>query len=126
MYVVAFVCLVACGCRAYPRGGQAPDAEGSQSFPLKLWMAANLARPMKEQDLAALNRSLSLVAANAPAELAGWAAVAERGARAAAEGDVERVRQCCSDCHETYRKDYRERLRSRPFPLNDTPERTAP
>lgn len=123
MQVLAFVCVLACGCRVSPRGEQSPDADNTGSFPLKQWMAANLARPMKAQDLDVLNRSLALVAGNAPSELAGWAAIAERGARAAAEGDVERVRQCCSDCHETYRKDYRERFRSRPFPLHD---RSAP
>ena len=127
MHLLALVCaVVACGCRAYPRGGQTPDADSAGSFPLKVWMAANLARPMKTQDVEALNGALSLVASNAPSELPGWAAIADRGARAAAAGDVERVRQCCSDCHDTYRKDYRERFRSRPFPLHATRDRSTP
>jgi hypothetical protein len=83
--------------------------------PMKDWMVASLARPVKQQDFAALERALHTTAGYAPSEFPEWGAIAERGARAAAAHDIEAVRESCTACHNEYRADYREQMRSRPL-----------
>ena len=131
MRLAAVVCFAACSCtravaEGEPPGPTAVEAAGvspttsSESAPLKQWMAANLARTVKTQDFEALARALSVLAESAPPELAGWGAIADRGAQAARDRDIDWVRQSCADCHQTYRREYRERFQTRPFPLHAT------
>ena len=132
--LAAIVCFAACGCsHAVDDGRSAVEAVEAApgasrpgtpaSGPLKVWMAANLARAAKTQDFEALAQALPVLAASAPPELPGWAAIAARGAEAAAARDIERVRQSCGDCHDSYRAQYRDRFRSRSFPLPDLQKR---
>jgi hypothetical protein len=133
MRLAVAVCFAACSCTRAVAEGEPPaptavEAVGvpptmstsSESAPLKQWMAANLARTVKTQDFEALARALSVLAESAPPELAGWGAIADRGAQAARDRDIDRVRQSCGDCHQTYRREYRERFQTRPFPLHAT------
>jgi hypothetical protein len=113
MRLAALVCVAACGC-AQTVDAPPPPSE-PESAPLKVWMTANLSRAVKTEDFEALGRALSALAQGGPPEFAGWAGIAERGAQAAAERDIERVRASCAECHKAYRADYRERFRARPF-----------
>jgi hypothetical protein len=132
--LAAVVCFAACGCSRPVDDGGRPAVEafdavasaqrpGPASGPLKVWMAANLSRAVKTQDFEALAQALPVLAASAPPELEGWAAIAARGAEAAAARDIERVRQSCGDCHDSYRAAYRARFRARPFPLPEMQQR---
>ena len=134
--LTAIVCFAACGCSRPVDDGRlalaavetveaAPSAPRSDSTsgPLKVWMAANLARAVKTQDFEALAQALPVLADSAPPELAGWAAIATRGAEAAVARDIEAVRQSCGDCHDGYRAEYRARFRARPFPLPEMQQR---
>ena len=136
MRAFAVACALVAGCRDLSSVHEAPEAvvgtttsdshaRASVPFPLKAWMAANLARPMKAEDLRALAQALAVVAANAPPELPPWAPAAERGVAAALSGDIRGVRQSCNECHESCRARYRDDLRSRPFPQTDPIERSA-
>jgi len=118
MRLAALVCVAACSC-AQPVDAPPPAAAETESAPLKVWMTANLARPVKTQEFEALGRAFAALAEGGPPELAGWAGIAARGVQAAAERDIERVRRSCADCHQTYRAEYRERFRTRPFPSHD-------
>ena len=115
MRLAAVVCFAACGCAQSVDAPVTPPSD-PKSAPLKVWMTANLARTVKTEDFEALARALATLAEGGPPELAGWAGVAERGARAAAAGDIERVRASCADCHASFRTEYRERFRARAFP----------
>jgi hypothetical protein len=107
---------------AAPAESPAPAAEETPAAPaqkaptpMKDWMTSSLARPVKQQDFAALERALHTTADYAPSEFADWRDIAERGARAAAARDIEAVRESCKTCHNEYRLDYREQMRSRPL-----------
>jgi hypothetical protein len=121
MMRVAMLALVAAGCSEAPArvGVEANRAPAVEVAPLKLWMTANLSRAMKAQELPTLGRGLAIVAANVPPDFGTWAAIAERGVRAAAAGDVEEVRRSCTDCHDRYRASYRERHRARAYPFEE-------
>lgn len=97
-----------------PASSPAPaPAADTGDYPLKQWMSANLARPVKTEDFAALEHSLATAAGFAPPEFPGWRAIAEGGARAARARDIAVVRASCTDCHNEYRHEYRETMRTR-------------
>jgi hypothetical protein len=99
-----------------PATPTAPPAPVAEVYPLKEWMSANLARPVKSAEFEALEEALKQAASFAPPEFETWRSIASAGARAAHARDIEGVRQSCSDCHAQYRANYRDTMRSRPLP----------
>ena len=65
-----------------------------------------------EHDYERLEASFNELAAHAPASFERWEGLAKSGAQAAARRDEVLVRQSCQDCHDSYRADFRRRLRS--------------
>lgn len=101
-----------------PAAAEPTDApvKAEPVYPLKQWMQANMGRAIKVEDFEALERGLTMVAGWAPTEFPDWHAIAERGARAAAAHDIDGVRRACGDCHNEYRTEYREQMRTRSLP----------
>jgi hypothetical protein len=91
---------------------QAGSAPGAQRFPLKEWMVANLNRPLRTDDFDALARSLATAASYAPHQFADWSRIAQQGAKAAAAHDMVGVRASCSECHDRYRTEYKNTMRT--------------
>jgi len=88
------------------------SAATAQTFPLKDWMTANLNRPLRTEDFAALNRSLTSAASYAPQQFPEWSRIARQGAEAAAAHDMAGVRSSCTECHDKYRAEYKNTMRS--------------
>jgi hypothetical protein len=83
--------------------------------PLKSWMTANMARPIKTGSFDELARALALVAKIDAPGLTDWAPIARRGRQAAFARDIDAVRASCADCHDRYRDAYRRTMRDRPL-----------
>ncbi|MCS6799606.1 MAG: hypothetical protein NZ898_13995 [Myxococcota bacterium] len=84
-------------------------------------MDENVRPAAEDGDLARLNTLLRQIAQFAPEPSwnegdDGWAAIANRGAEAAAKGDLRGARASCKSCHQRWRKLYREQHRRRPVP----------
>jgi len=100
---------------AQQAAGNVPAATETASYPLKDWMVANLNRPLRTEDFAALGKSLTLAADFAPPQFPEWQRFARQGSEAAAAHDIERVRASCTDCHNKYRTEYRNKMRTQPL-----------
>lgn len=101
---------------ATPSPAPPSDEHPDENYPLQEWMSANLARPVKAQDFPALERALGSLASIGPDQFPDWKRFAKAGAIAAAAKDIDRVRASCTDCHQTYRAEYRAQMRTRPLP----------
>jgi hypothetical protein len=91
----------------------APCGAGGQvECPTQRWMKSTLQAYLRTHDYKRLEVSFNDLAAHAPRSFDRWETLAKSGARAAANHDEALVRQTCQDCHDTYRADFRRRLRS--------------
>jgi hypothetical protein len=109
-----------------PDGGSGSDGDppvsacgkpGQVPCPLQAWMRRRVAGPLASADWAELAKGLEESAGFAPdPSWTAWATYATTGAKAAREGEITAVRKTCKQCHDAYRKEYRQRYRSRPLP----------
>ena len=90
--------------------------------PLQGWMENHLQSAVDESDLASVEKGLTQLARLAPDHSwdtgnTGWSTLAKTGAAAAANGDMNAVKQTCKTCHKTWRSKYKQSaFRSRPIP----------
>ena len=84
--------------------------------PLRTWMRNEIAPAMDSEDLAALEQHLEKLAEMAPPNYSRWAPLARRGAKAAAAGDLQGVKDTCTSCHSAFRRSYRREHRARKIP----------
>lgn len=86
--------------------------------PLHDWMEKELQEPMDAGDLKKVAASLEKVGAYAPDPKwnegdTGWSKLAKEGAAAAKAGDAKATGATCKSCHKTWRKEYKEKHRSK-------------
>jgi hypothetical protein len=91
-------------------------AKGQTPCPLQALMDARLSPDLKARRIDDVAKGLKLVADLEPAGYTRWREIANAGALAAQQGDLEGARKSCGKCHDLYRKKYRSELRNRPLP----------
>jgi hypothetical protein len=84
-------------------------------------MEHHLQDALDAEDLARLAQGLTRAATFVPdpawnAGDQGWAAIAQTGAAAAKQNDLDAARQSCKSCHKTWRAKYKATFRTRPIP----------
>jgi len=99
---------------------QAEDDEACKGgkCPLHDWMEKELQEPMDAGDLKKVAASLEKVGSYAPDPKwnegdNGWSKLAKEGAAAAKAGDAKAVGATCKSCHKAWRKEYKEKHRSK-------------
>lgn len=104
-------------------GARAEDAKcgekGQPSCPLQGWMEKNVDAPMSAKDLAKVAAALEKVATMSPDPkwnegANSWSKIAKDGAAAAKAGDAAAAGASCKSCHKAWRKEYKEKHRTRP------------
>jgi hypothetical protein len=88
---------------------------GQPLCPTQAWMKATLQASLLAGDLQRVARYLETVADRAPDGYDDWAAIALRGADAAAAGRIEDVKASCKACHDLHRRRFREQHRGVPI-----------
>ncbi len=83
------------------------------SCPLQAWMRGNAAPAMAAGDAARLERMFTRLSGLGPPELGRWSELAQRGAEAARQNDLDGCRAACMSCHEAYGSRYRATDRAR-------------
>lgn len=88
--------------------------------PLHDWMDKELQTPMDAGDLKAVAASFEKLAGFAPDPkwnegATGWSKIAKDGAAAAKAGDAKAAGAACKSCHKAWRKEYKEKHRSKPI-----------
>ena len=88
--------------------------------PLHDWMDKELQTPMDAGDLKKVAASFEKLASFAPDPKwndgdTGWSKIAKDGAAAAKAGDAKAAGAACKSCHKAWRKDYKEKHRSKPL-----------
>jgi hypothetical protein len=90
---------------------------GAPPCPLQKWMRGNVAKPLSENDTAALAAGLEKTATLVPDPAwSSWGTLARSGAAAAKRGDTAGARAACKGCHDAWRSEYRAKFRLRPIP----------
>ena len=94
------------------------DACKGGKCPLHDWMEKELQEPMDAGDLKKVAASLEKLGAHVPDPKwnegdNGWAKLAKDGAAAAKAGDAKAVGATCKSCHKAWRKEYKEKHRSK-------------
>ena len=87
--------------------------------PLHDWMDKELQGPMDAGDLKKVAAGFEKLAGLAPDPkwndgATGWKKIATDGATAAKAGDAKAAGAACKSCHKTWRKEYKEKFRSKP------------
>src|SRR5689334_11698035 len=88
--------------------------------PLHDWMEKELQEPMDAGDLKKVAAGFEKLAAYAPDPKwnegdNGWSKLAKDGATAAKAGDAKAAGASCKSCHKAWRKEYKEKHRSKPL-----------
>jgi hypothetical protein len=93
-------------------------AADGPTTPLGKWMNANMRHADEDEDFAALQNDLRLVAEKPPpaADYPKWVAISKAGADAAGNKDIKGARRSCHECHDAYKPKYKKEQVSRPFP----------
>ncbi|MFO0677320.1 MAG: hypothetical protein U0169_12365 [Polyangiaceae bacterium] len=82
--------------------------------PLQKWMRANIAPALAGKNANALAVALEKSAAFSPDPSWTWAAIANKAAAAARNGDIAAARTSCTGCHAAYKQPYKDKFRTRP------------
>jgi len=88
---------------------------GQAECPTQRWMKSTLQAYLRTHDYKRLEASFKQLAAHAPPGYEQWQALAQSGARAAADQDEGQVRQTCQSCHDGYRAQFRREIRGTPL-----------
>jgi hypothetical protein len=88
--------------------------------PLHDWMEKEMQEPMDAGDLKKVGASLEKIAGMSPDPAwnkadPSWEKLAKDGAAAAKAGDAKAVGASCKSCHKAFRKQYKEKFRTRPI-----------
>jgi hypothetical protein len=98
--------------RATPSCGKA----GTKPCPLQAMMRGAAQGAVVREDYAGIERAFLRIAAMQPPGYAGWADLAQQGAKAAREHDKSAVGAACSGCHGLFREKFRRSdLRAKPL-----------
>jgi hypothetical protein len=105
--------------KAPPRAPQATSAVAScgdkkNPCPLQRWMREKMAPALAANDAAALAVALDKMAKFSPTPGPEWKTMSETAAEAARKGDVAGARKSCQGCHNAFKAQYKEKLRTRP------------
>lgn len=82
--------------------------------PLQRWMREKMAPALAANDAPALAAALDRMARFSPSPGPEWKTMSESAAAAARAGDVAGARKSCQGCHNAFKAQYKEKLRTRP------------
>jgi hypothetical protein len=93
-------------------------AADGPTTPLGKWMKANMQDADDDENFAALQKDLRLVADKPPPapDYPKWVAISKAGADAAGNKDIKGAKKSCHECHDAYKAKYKKEQVSRPFP----------
>jgi len=105
--------------KAAPRAAQATTPVAScgdkkNPCPLQRWMREKMAPALAANDAAALAAALDRMAKLSPTPGPEWRTMSETAAEAARKGDVAEARKSCQGCHNAFKAQYKQKLRTRP------------
>jgi hypothetical protein len=95
-------------------GGLACGTKPLPDCPMQAWMKANTGAAMQSKNFAALAAALDQVVKMQPPGYAGWAQIAQDGAKAARAQDIDAVKQSCKSCHGQFQKRFQADVTLRP------------
>jgi hypothetical protein len=103
-----------------PTASADDDACKGGKCPLHDWMEKELQEPMDAGDLKKVGAALEKVGGYVPDPKwnegeNGWSKLAKAGVDAAKAGDAKAVGATCKSCHKAWRKEYKEKHRSKPL-----------
>lgn len=101
-----------------PKASADDDACKGGKCPLHDWMEKELQEPMDADDLKKVAAGLEKLGAYVPDPKwnegeNGWTKLAKDGATAAKAGDAKATGATCKSCHKAWRKEYKEKHRSK-------------
>lgn len=107
--------------KAAPRAPQATAPVAScgdkkNPCPLQRWMREKMAPALAANDAPALAAALDKMAKFSPSPGPEWRTISETAAEAARKGDVTGARKSCQGCHNAFKAQYKQKLRTRPVP----------
>jgi hypothetical protein len=106
-------------------GPSAPSKEfacGSKEkpCPLQAWMKANMGPSVTEDPPPwdTLAKNLKIIADKGPSakDYPNWSKIASEGAAAAGKKDLTGVKAACKNCHDSYKKKFKDETRDHAFP----------
>jgi hypothetical protein len=84
--------------------------------PLQAWMTANMG-PSDQPDFTTLAANFRIIAKKSPgADFPEWSSIATTAAKAADAKNLADVKSGCKNCHDKYKKKFKEEVRDIAFP----------
>jgi len=123
----AVTTLLSSGAPAAPSPDAVPSAPSKEfacskdkTCPLLVWMKANMGPTATEDPPPwdTLAKNFKIIAGKGPSasDYPNWSKFASDGAAAAGKKDLAGVKGACKNCHDTYKKKFKEETRDHPFP----------
>ncbi|WP_437777364.1 hypothetical protein [Sorangium sp. So ce1097] len=90
-------------------------AKGQKPCPMQGWMKTVMQSATNSGDGAKIASALEYVAGKPPPGMPKWVEISKDGVEKAKKGDIEGAKASCKNCHDLYKKKYKDELRANPF-----------